>query len=280
MTSKTTDQFQGGMTVSLACLTDTGRVRQANEDAFVIVDLDSGELTFTPCEQLNFSLSESGLLMAVSDGMGGARAGEVASRLAVEQLVRRLRAPAQASQIEERLRDGIKSSHRAIKHTSEEIQDYRGMGATMTAALIYDGRAYFGQVGDSRGYLMRNGQIEQITKDQSLAQALIDIGQLTEDDSADLPQRHVILQALGVHEEIEPEVSVVALSLGDHIILCSDYLSQKVTKVEMLNTIREAGSLNAACARLVALANERGGEDNITILIAHFDGITLPEPQR
>jgi serine/threonine protein phosphatase PrpC len=239
MTSETSDQLQGGITVSLACLSDAGRMRPGNEDAFAIVDLDCGEIRSTSSALLNLPLSESGLLLAVSDGMGGAQAGEVASRLPVEQLVRRLRVPSQASRIDAQLRDGIRSAYRAIKHASSEILEYRGMGATMTAALIHDRQAYLGQVGDSRGYLMRNGQIKQITKDQSLAQALMDIGQLTEDDAADLPQRHVILQALGVHEEIEPEVSVVALSLDDHLILCSDYLSQKVTKVEMLNTISE-----------------------------------------
>jgi serine/threonine protein phosphatase PrpC len=277
MTSITTDQLPQEITVSLACLTDKGRVRPGNEDAFVIADLDAGEITSTPGELLTPAIDKSDLLIAVADGMGGAQAGEVASRLAVEQLVRKFRAPAQAGTVEERLRDGMKSANRAIRHASEENQAYWGMGATMTAAFIHQGQAYIGQVGDSRAYLIRNGQLQQVTKDQSLVQALIDVGQLTEDEAARSPQRHVILQALGTRDEIEPEMSIITLARGDHLLLCSDYLMQKVSGVEMLDTVRDAGPLTDACARLVALANERGGEDNITLIIARFDGRGLPE---
>jgi serine/threonine protein phosphatase PrpC len=277
MTSDATEQLPQGITVSLVCMTDKGLTRPGNEDAFIIADLRSGKITMTSVELFNITIGECGLLMAVADGVGGSQAGEVASRLAVEQLVRRLTALSQANTIVERLRDGIKSSHRAIRHASLEKPSYQGMGSTMTVALIHQGQAFIGQVGDSRCYLIRAGRVQQITKDQSLAQALIDIGQLTEEQAAHSPQRHVILQALGAQEEVEPEVSAVKLVRGDHIALCSDYLMQKVSKSELADTVREAKSLNDACARLVALANERGGEDNITLILAQFDGAALPE---
>ncbi len=216
---------ENGMKVSVACLTDTGRVRSANEDAFIVAGLKESEFRTFNGDLDGYRVGPDGLLLAVADGMGGAQAGEVASRLAIEQL------------------------------------------------LLYGGRAYLGHVGDSRGYLIRGDRAEQVTTDQSLVQVLIDAGQLTEDQASHSPQRHIILQALGAQDEVEPETSEIVLLGGDHIVLCSDYLMQKVTRVELLEAVRETQSLNDACALLVTLANERGGEDNITVLIARFDEV-------
>jgi protein phosphatase len=210
--------------------------------------------------------------------MGGELAGEVASQLAIEQIIRRLTAPSQKEEMSERLSDGLKSANRAVRRAGQNNLNRSGMGATMTAAMIQDKRVVIGQVGDSRGYLIRASEMRQVTKDQSLVQVLIDVGQLTEDEAKGSPQRHVILQALGVQDDVQPEISIFTLAPGDHLMLCSDYLMQKVTVAEVLGIICETRSLNEACGRLVALANERGGEDNITVLIARFDGLALPEP--
>lgn len=256
------------MEVSVACLTDTGRVRSANEDAFIVAELNDKEVKTITGNLDGHRVGAGGLLLAVSDGMGGAQAGEVASRLAIEQLMRRLGAPAQKDSVADRLSDGLKSANHAIMHASREDPKCSGMGATMTAALIYQGQAYLGQVGDSRCYLIHAGQVRQVTKDQSLVQVLVDIGQMTKEQAAQSPQRNVILQSLGVRDEIEPEVSVVPLAHDDYLVLSSDYLMQKVSDTEMCEIINQAPMISAACAQLVALANERGGADNITIIIA------------
>jgi protein phosphatase len=269
-----TDERPVGMEVSVACLTNTGRVRSANEDAFIVAELNDKEVKTITGNLDGYRVGSGGLLLAVSDGMGGAQAGEVASRLAIEQLLRRLGAPAQKELERDRLSDGLKSANRAIRHASRENPAFSGMGATMTAALIYQGQAYLGQVGDSRCYLIHAGHAQQVTKDQSLVQVLIDIGKMTKEEAAQSPQRNVILQSLGVRDEIEPEVSTVPLAHDDYLVLSSDYLMQKVSDSEMCEIINRAPMLSAACDQLVTLANERGGEDNITIIIAHFEGPT------
>jgi protein phosphatase len=168
------------------------------------------------------------------------------------------------------LSDGLKSANHTIRHASRETPAFSGMGATMTAALIYQGQAYLGQVGDSRCYLIHAGEIQQVTKDQSLVQVLVDIGQMTKEQAAQSPQRNVILQSLGTRDEIEPAISVVPLAHDDYLVLTSDYLMQKVTDSEMCETINQSQTLSAACTQLIALANEPGGDDNITVIIARF----------
>jgi serine/threonine protein phosphatase PrpC len=153
------------------------------------------------------------------------------------------------------------------------------MGATMTAAIFHETRLFVAQVGDSRGYLIRDGQVRQITKDQSMVQALIDAGALTPEQAAQSPHRGVIWNALGAKDEIEPDLSLVGLARGDHLLLCSDGLSNKVGNVEMYEVARQAETLSAACAQLAALAIERGGEDNMTIILARFEGGGLPAPE-
>jgi protein phosphatase len=264
------DENATGMEVSVACLTDTGRVRSANEDAFIVAELNESEVKAINGDLDGYRVGPGGLLLAVSDGMGGAQAGEVASRLAVEQLMRRLGAPAQKESVTDRLSDGLKSANRAIRHASRENPAFAGMGATMTAALIHQGHAYLGQVGDSRCYLIHAGKVQQVTKDQSLVQVLVDIGQMTKEQAAQSPQRNVILQSLGVRDEIEPEVSIVPLIHDDYLVLSSDYLMQKVSDSEMCEILNRAEVLSTACAQLVGLANERGGDDNITVSVARF----------
>jgi protein phosphatase len=264
------DENATEMKVSVASLTDTGRVRSANEDAFIVAEFSDKEVKTINGDLDGYRVGPDGLLLAVADGMGGAQAGEVASRLAIEQLTRRLAAAAQKDSVTDRLSDGLKSANRAIRHASRENPSWAGMGSTMTAALIYQGQAYVGQVGDSRCYLIHGGKVQQVTKDQSLVQVLVDIGQITKEQAAQSPQRNVILQSLGVRDEIEPAVSVVPLAHDDYLVLSSDYLMQKLTDSELCEIINRATMLSAACAQLVALANERGGDDNITVILARF----------
>lgn len=263
---------------SIACLTDVGRVRKANEDSFIVTDLTAAESVASSGELPKRPIGMHGLLLVVADGMGGAQAGDVASRMATEQLSHQLLASTARALVSAWLRDSIKACNREIRNASQTNPEYQGMGATMTAAIIHDGKAVMAQVGDSRAYLIRKGHIQQITKDQSLVQAMLDAGQITEDMAASFPYRNVILHALGAEDEVEPDISIVTLEQGDYLLFCSDGLSNKVGNVEMHDTILEAESLGNACKHLMALANERGGEDNITLLVARFEGEGLRVP--
>lgn len=258
--------------VSIACLTDVGRVRKGNEDSFIVTDLTEADSFTSSGELLKRSIGVHGLLLVVADGVGGARAGDVASGMATQQLSQELIASSERPLVSAWLREGIKTCNRLIRKASQTNPEYQGMGATLTAVVILDGQAVVAQVGDSRGYLIRKGHIQQITKDQSLVQAMLDAGQITKDMAARFPYRNVILHALGAEDEVEPDISIVALEQGDYLLLCSDGLSNKVGNVEMHDAVFEAESLGSACESLVALANERGGEDNITLVVARFEG--------
>lgn len=265
--------------VSIVCLTDVGRVRRGNEDAFIVTDLTEAESTGTPGELIERSVGAHGLLLAVADGMGGVQAGEVAGQMAVEQLARFLVASPKTRPISVWLNEGLKAANREIRRAGQINPEVQGMGATITAAMIHDEQAIIGQVGDSRGYLIRGGQIQQVTKDQSLVQALLDAGQLTEEMASHSRFRNVILHALGVEDVIEPGLSFFSIERGDYLLLCSDGLSNKVGNIEIRDIVGESASLGEAGERLIRLANERGGEDNITTIIARFDGAGWPLPE-
>jgi serine/threonine protein phosphatase PrpC len=260
------------VTASVACASDIGRVRKTNQDAFIITDLSESESITTPGELLTRPIGQHGLLLVVADGMGGAQAGDVASQMATQKLSRQLIASSERALVSAWLRQGIKAANREIRQAALANVEYQGMGATLTAAVIHDGKAVVAQVGDSRGYLIREGHIQQITKDQSLVQSMLDAGQLTKEAAATFPYRNVILHALGAEDEVEPDISIVTLEQRDCLLLCSDGLSNKVGNVEMHDLVVESESLGIACERLVTLANERGGEDNITVVVARFEG--------
>ena len=260
------------MHVSIACLTDAGRVRKGNEDAFIVTDLTQAESIGSPGELTGAPVGAGRLLLAVADGMGGAQAGEVASRMAVKGVARQFITASEQRPVSSCLIEGLRAANRDIRMAAQANQNYQGMGTTMTVAVIQQGHAVIGQVGDSRGYLIRDGQIQQITKDQSLVQTMIDAGRITKESAAHFPYRNIILHALGAEDEIEPAISSITLASGDYLLLCSDGLSNKVGDAEMLNIVLGAESLDAACEKLTVLANERGGEDNITLIVARFGG--------
>lgn len=270
--------------ISVYAMTDVGMVRTGNEDNFFVLNLSTAE-TWKPDSHgenapeslTSFNQSHYGSLIAVTDGMGGALAGEVASRLAVECVRDRmleLQASAAYSKFpfHERLRLSIELANLYIHQMSAKRAEYTGMGATFTAVGMHGLTAYFGQVGDSRAYLIRGGRIQQITRDQSLVGQLVEAGHLTKEEAERHSYRNVILQALGA----SPNINVVIDRLGmrnlDTFCLCSDGLSNKVRPDEMKAAIDQSGSLKEACDLLIDMANERGGEDNITVLIAQVSG--------
>ena len=268
--------------VALYAQTDVGMVRQGNEDNFLILDLSTGTSWSAgdeePGDLLQFQQGYYGSILAVSDGMGGALAGEVASRLAVETVRDRmlqLQAHSNYSQavpFHERLRLAVEEANSLIHADGLGNPAHKGLGATFTGVGIHANQAYFAQVGDSRAHLIRQGKIARITKDQSLVQQLIDAGQITEEEAETHSYRNVILQALGAQNLVNVEVNTLPLNDRDIIVLCSDGLSGKVSAHEVAEIVNHAGDFQTACQTLIALANQRGGEDNITVVIAQFFG--------
>lgn len=265
---------------------DIGLVRANNEDSFLLADLTRDVLTTTP-SALNHVVAEKGSLFIVADGMGGAKAGEVASRMAVELISKELSEQLKNVESLDRqafvtaLKKSIEHANLAIYQESHRNEERRGMGTTLTAAGVYDGAVFFAQVGDSRGYLVRNGSIVQMTQDQSLVADLVASGALSPEEAKKHPKRNVILQALGVQGDVDVVFSFDGLKRGDWLILCSDGLSGKLEAEEMRDILEKCSKPQEACRQMITMARERGGEDNITAVVAKFEGerLSLPSPE-
>ena len=279
------------MLIELSAKTHVGRIRQGNEDNFLVLDLsasnawtgtDGGEM---PAELRRFEVGPNGVVVIVSDGMGGALAGDVASKLAVETVRDTLvdgfndRSDLgdEGVPLEESLRGAAELANLTIFRQSQSEPRYSGMGATFTGAAVTPEGVDFVQVGDSRGYVIRGREIKLATKDQSLVQQLVDVGQISEQEAETHMFRNVILQALGAQADLSPASCRVRLQRGDLLLLCSDGLSGKLRAEEMREIVERAdGDLSAACEMLVDEANARGGEDNITVVLARVSGDDLP----
>ena len=222
-------------------ITDTGRKRRRNEDAYV-------------CEPP---------LFAIADGMGGAQAGEVASRLAASAL-KESRADAGG---EHRIQDLIQEANRRVYARSSTDPNTSGMGTTITVALVENGNVAFGHVGDSRAYLIRDGSMEQVTEDHSLVNELMKSGKLSREEAETHPQRSVITRALGTDPDVDVDTFTIAAETGDLFLLCSDGLTDMVEEREIQELVeRNRENLGAALKALVKAANRGGGEDNITVV--------------
>ena len=279
------------MRVELHAKSDVGRVRRGNEDNFLLLDL-SGARTWSgsdgaenPSDMRQFAIGEQGLVLVVSDGMGGALAGDVASRMAIEAVRDVLMGEnsdgggcAPGSELVDCLKQATMEANRNIHYKSLEDSRCSGMGATLTGAAIRDDKLDLVQVGDSRAYVMRGEQIRLATKDQSLVQQLVDVGQISEEEAETHMFRNVILQALGAQTELTPATARIQIRQGDMLLLCSDGLSGKLRNEEIRQIVADSETdLAAACHALVAEANNRGGEDNITVVLARFTGDELKD---
>jgi len=285
------------MIVELYAKTNVGRIRAGNEDNYLLLDLSTSKAwTGTdgeepPAEMCRIEVGPKGFVMVVSDGMGGALAGDVASRMAV-QTVRDILTGEEAGEdagaggagdadqpLADSLRNATDYANFAIHRKSQEDPRCNGMGATLTGAAVNGDGLAFVQVGDSRGYVIRGQHIHLATKDQSLVQQLVDVGQISEQEAETHMFRNVILQALGAQPELAPVSGLVRLFRGDLVLLCSDGLSGKLRAEDMLHIVAESnGDLALACQALVDEANTRGGEDNITVVLARLTGEELPSP--
>jgi serine/threonine protein phosphatase PrpC len=260
--------------------TDVGRTREHNEDAFVVADLSKNDASLQPSVRRH-RVGPKGTLFMVADGMGGAAAGEIASQMATEIVLRELRANWLSTDRESAenfatcLKRAAQSANQAIHGYASSHQEFRGMGTTATIAGLLADTLYLCQVGDSRGYLVRDGVARQITKDQSLMQKLIEAGELTEEEAAQSERRNIILQALGPEANIKVDLTYQRIRRGDVLVLCSDGLSGQVTRDQIGEVITSSPDLVAACKKLIDLANQAGGPDNITVICARFDGAGL-----
>ena len=259
--------------VSVAAATHVGRVREKNEDAFVVADLTGGAL-LADRSHARFDVGQRGVLLAVSDGMGGAQAGEVASALVVETITKEISDAPLETPRDTTLTEAIQRAHEAVRVKGE--RDQARMGATLTAVFVRAGRAYIAEVGDSRAYLVRGGQIAQITHDQSMVQLLVDSGVMAREDASQSPMRNVILQAMGHQRDLKVALGKMDLRDRDCLILCSDGLTGHVSDEEIRNIVLQMQRPELAAERLVELANERGGKDNITVIVAGVGGALAP----
>jgi PPM family protein phosphatase len=266
------------ITVKVVGRTDVGLVREHNEDNYLLADLATGGR-----EPASFhEVPASGLLFAVCDGMGGAAAGEVASQMAVDtlyEIMRRGGEPEDRDALARNLVRSVEEAGARIFESARADRSKRGMGTTSTVAALMDKTLFVGQVGDSRAYVLRTGELKQITKDQSLVNQLIEAGQLTEDEAEAFEHSNIILQALGTTEQVSVDLTFLELRQGDRLLMCSDGLSGLVHGDVIREVLSENAELEVCCERLIELAKAGGGHDNITVILAEFGGPGLAPPQ-
>jgi protein phosphatase len=228
--------------------TDTGRQRRENEDcAFARAPL-----------------------FAVADGMGGAQAGEVAAKLAIDAFEQGL---PDTGPVEERLADRVREANRRIYELARAEHGHAGMGTTLTVAYLDDTHLAIAHVGDSRAYLYRDGELSRLTHDHSLVDELVRRGKLTEEQAAEHPQRSIITRALGPEPSVEVDTLSYPVRGGDLLLLCSDGLTSMVSEDRVAEVLASSQTLEEASDRLIAEANEAGGRDNITVVLFRLEEV-------
>ncbi|MEW6522642.1 MAG: Stp1/IreP family PP2C-type Ser/Thr phosphatase [Bacillota bacterium] len=233
---------------------DVGRVREANEDYYCLCQLMTG------CRPV---------LMAVADGMGGFEAGEVASRLAVEETRRWLEVHAGGGEdLQCALATACAAANERVYRVALDTFGYSGMGTTLTAALWAADRLVLAHVGDSRAYLVRKGRLQRLTADHSVVGAMVQNGELGEREAMRHPQRNLLTKALGTEPRLNIDIAEHAVCDGDIIVMCTDGLTNLVASEEILEAINGCRDLAGLGDQLVEMANARGGNDNITVLVA------------
>jgi serine/threonine protein phosphatase PrpC len=267
--------------VELFARTEIGCVRERNEDAFVVANASTGERGLRPgttMQELGVGLT----LVGVCDGMGGAAAGDIASKIGTETLYDAMMSgtPLQdAAGAQEALLSAIATANRAILDFARNNPGKRGMGTTMTAALIYGHDIYIVHIGDSRAYLRRGRTLTQLTTDHSIVGQMIANGQLTAEQGRSYEHRNVLLQALGVQPVIQPELVHVSLRAGDVLMMCSDGLTGPLEDPRILELMLKYQDPVRCCRALTEAACAAGGPDNVTVAVGRFVGDGLPIPQ-
>ena len=243
--------------------TDTGRVRDHNEDSILTLGAEQSHLNVDA-------------LLAVADGMGGHAAGEVASGLTTSIINERFR----SGEFSADPRDGLEYALRTLLqdvnrlvHIASQDSDKRGMGTTCTLAVIKDKRLYYAHVGDSRAYLFRNDELNQITDDHSWVEEMVRVGAISREAARAHPNRNMITRAIGLGADVVVDTGSCALHEGDLIILCSDGLNSMISD-EDIQSVAATSSHGAVCAALIEAANQAGGQDNISVAVAYLGSVS------
>lgn len=255
--------------VEIACKTDTGMVRSENQDHFGI---------FEPADREGWE--KKGLLVVVADGMGGHTGGTIASHTAIDAFLKAFRDSRQES-MRGLLAESIQISNDAVRRRAEGDVSLRDMGTTCVALLIRGSSLMVGHLGDSRCYIVRKGRIEQLTRDHTYLNELIDMGLLTTEQADGHPDKNIITRCVGMAQKLEIDFHQRHLQAGDRFVLCSDGLTNMVRDEEIADAVQRHAP-EEACRRMIDLANRRGGEDNITIAVISVveppDGPSEPDP--
>ena len=233
----------------IGLISDVGMVRSLNED-------------FTKCLETN----EYGIYV-VADGMGGHNAGEVASKMAAEGIVEYIVKKFDVEQKDELLKNAVKNVNQKIYNLSLDNYKLSGMGTTITACFKFDDKVQVANVGDSSCFGIKGNIIKKITKDHSLVQELVDLGTISEEDALNHPRKNIITRAIGTSDDVEVDIFNINKEEYDFYLLCSDGLTNEVTKDEILEMVLGQEILSNTCEKLVDLAKSRGGRDNITVLL-------------
>ena len=276
----TENALGSGLKVRVFGRTDVGQIREHNEDNFLVADLTRRTRSLMESDR-EPPVGERGMLLGVCDGMGGAAAGEVASQLAVDIIYEKLiqgDPPAHHDDLARRLVQAVEEAGIRIFNEARADRTRRGMGTTATIAALMDARLFVAQVGDSRAYILRGERFTQVSRDQSLVNQLIEAGQLTEEEAETFEHNNIILQALGTAETVQVDLTYVDLCRGDRLLLCSDGLSGMVRGDEMREVLLSTRDSLEACRELTDRANRAGGHDNITVIVAEFEGPALSAP--
>jgi PPM family protein phosphatase len=258
------------MKLSVCGRTDTGKQRSKNEDDLAMVDLTATKEFAPPIDQGGVTVGQSGILLAVCDGVGGHKAGEIASALTLETLSHEMESLADGCPRRAIFREAVENVNKRVWQEAQTHERLKGMATTLTAAVICHERAIIAHVGDSRAYILRGSSIHQVTRDDSFVASMVASGAMTEEQAEHSPFRATILKAIGLKSTVEVALDAVELETGDMLLLCTDGLSTKVKKEEMAQLLRSR-SLPEAVQELIALANARGGEDNITVEAARVE---------
>jgi protein phosphatase len=206
--------------------------------------------------------------------MGGHASGEVASKMAIEILRDSLKK--EGEPLPDRLNSGVKLANKMIYEASRSQSQLNGMGTTLTAVQLDGKRLSIAHVGDSRAYLIRGGVIEQLTDDHTIVFEQVARGMITREEAARSDMRNILSKALGIAPEVDVDMEELTVSEGDQLVLCSDGLSELISDDEILAEVQSSNRPDLVCNELVDLANQRGGEDNITVIVAHFHRENLP----
>lgn len=274
----------GNIRVDACGRTDAGRVRRVNEDQFLVATLAKSmriDATSLRMEASSELVSPArGHLFVIADGVGGSADGKAASTLATETVREyvlntmpwffRLDSDQQQGDLEEELRRVLARCHTRVSAVAEERFGVAGMATTLTMAYVMWPRMYVVHVGDSRCYLARNGQLERVTHDHTVAESLREEGVLSEQQA--IRWSHVLWNAVGGEGEMRPDVYLVQLAIEDSVLLCTDGLNRHVTDLDINAILEREPGVEAACEELVAAANRGGGEDNISVVLARFRG--------